>query len=89
MCKGFIFIKKSVYIFMLNLNQVKVNKIYAIEDYQNLSDKILRRLCDLGLTKGEKVCVRRKSLLKKALLIELCGYTLSLKAEIAEGVIVK
>ena len=74
---------------MLNLNQVKVNKIYAIEDYQNLSDKILRRLCDLGLTKGEKVCVRRKSLFKKALLIELCGYTLSLKAEIARGVIVK
>ena len=73
---------------MVFLNQAKLNKSYFISGYHNLSDKILRRLCDLGLTEGEKVNVRARSLFKKALLIEVRCYELSLKAEIAKGVVI-
>lgn len=74
---------------MLSLTQVKLNKKFIICGYQNLTDKILRRICDLGLTEGQSVRVKAKSLLKKALLIEVRGYELTIKADIASGIIVK
>ena len=74
---------------MLNLTQAKKNKSYVVAGFQNVPLKILRRLCDLGLTKGQSVCVVSKSLLKKALLIEVRGYLLSLKSDIAKGVIIE
>ncbi len=74
---------------MLSLTQVKLNKKFCICGYQNLTDKILRRICDLGLTEGQSVRVKAKSLLKKALLIEVRGYELTIKADIASGIIVK
>lgn len=80
---------KTIHYFMLNLCDAKKNKTYVIVDYQNLSTKILRRLCDLGLTRGQTVVVASRSLLKKALLVEVRGYLLSLKADIAKGVKVK
>lgn len=75
--------------FMINLTEAKLNKDYYVSGFSGLPDKIFRRLCDLGLTEGEKVCVRAKSLMKKALLIEVRGYELSLKADIAKGVMLK
>lgn len=74
---------------MLNLCDAKTNKQYVIEGFENLPTNILRRLCDLGLTKGQSVMVSSRSLLKKALLIQVRGYLLSLKADIAKGVKVK
>lgn len=75
---------------MINLSNAKCNKSYVISGYEDfLPTKILRRLCDLGLTAGQTVKVTSKSLLKKALLIEVRGYLLSLKADIAKGVILK
>ena len=74
---------------MTTLAQAKINKFFKISGYQNLPDKILRRLCDLGLTQGQQVCVRARSPLKKALLIEVRGYELSLKSDIAKGVILE
>ncbi len=74
---------------MLDLTQAKLNEKLYICGYQNLSDKILRRLCDLGLTMGQSVRVKAKSLLKKALLIEIRDYELTLKSDIASGIMVK
>lgn len=74
---------------MLDLTQAKLNEKLYICGYQNLSDKILRRLCDLGLTMGQSVRVKAKSLLKKALLIETRDYELTLKSDIASGIMVK
>lgn len=75
---------------MINLSNAKRNKSYVISGYEDsLSIKILRRLCDLGLTVGQTVKVSSRSLLKKALLIEVRGYLLSLKSDIAKGVILK
>ena len=74
---------------MLDLTQAKLNEKLYICGYQNLSDKILRRLCDLGLTMVQSVRVKAKSLLKKALLIETRDYELTLKSDIASGIMVK
>lgn len=72
---------------MQTLCEMKRNKIYTIAGYsKNLPPKIFRRLCDLGLTRGEKVSLEARSLLKKVLLISVRGYLLSLKTDIAKGV---
>lgn len=72
---------------MQTLCDMKKNKTYRIVGYdKNLSPKILRRLCDLGLTVGQSVSLEAKSLLKKALLISVRRYLLSLKSDIAKGV---
>ena len=52
------------------------------------SEKIKRRLLELGFTRGEKVRVVRKSLLGKVRLVEIRGYTLSLRQDITKGIIV-
>lgn len=51
--------------------------------------KIRRRLCDLGFTPGQRVRLVRRSVLGKALLIEIRGYTLSIRSTVAEAVLVK
>lgn len=56
---------------------------------ENAPLKIRRRLCDLGFTPGQKVKLVRKSVLGKALLIEIRGYTLSVRSTVAEVVVVK
>lgn len=72
---------------MFSLCNMKKNKIYHIVGYAaDLPPKILRRLCDLGLTIGQEVSIEAKSLLKKALLLSVRGYLLSLKSDIAKGV---
>ncbi len=75
---------------MENLSNIKKNRTYKIVGYSdNLPIKIVRRLCDLGLTEGESVALGGRSLLKKAMLIKVRGYLLSLKSDIARGVFVQ
>ncbi len=75
---------------MQNLSEAKIGKTYSIVGFDDfLSVKVLRRLCDLGLTKGQKVTVTHRSLLKKAILFEIRGYMLSLKTLLAKGVLVE
>ncbi len=50
--------------------------------------KIRRRLYELGFTKGEKVRVVRLSMLAYAYLIEVRGYTLTLRKDIARYILV-
>ena len=74
---------------MQNLSQAKKGKTYKICGYETfLPLKILRRLNDLGLTKGQQVRLLNCSLLKKALLIEVRGYLLSLQSSVAAGVLI-
>ena len=51
--------------------------------------KTKRRLCELGFTNGQEIKMVRKSLLGKAYLLELRGYTLSLRSDIVKAVLVK
>lgn len=51
--------------------------------------KIKRRLLELGFTSGQKVKVVRKSLLGETYLIELRGYSISMRKELAKYLIVE
>lgn len=75
---------------MGNLTSSKINKTYIIENISELTSlKIKRRLLELGFTKGQKIKLLRKSLLGKAYLIEIRGYTLTLKKQIATFIEIK
>ena len=50
--------------------------------------RVRRRMCELGFIAGQKVRVVRQSLLKQAFLVELRGYTLSLRKSIVERLLV-
>lgn len=73
-----------------NLKQCQFGKNYEIVGLVATAPlKIRRRLCDLGFNAGQKIRLVRKSLLGKAYLVELRGYTLSIRGSVAEAVIVK
>lgn len=74
---------------MNNLANVKLGKNYVIEGISTSSTKNKRRLLELGFTIGQKIKPVRKSLVGKVFLIEIRGYTLSIKRTVAEAVIVK
>lgn len=74
---------------MENLLNGKLGTFYKIHKISySVGDKVKRRLLDLGFTKGEKIRVVGKSLLKKAYLIEIRGYTLTLKKDIVSCILV-
>ncbi len=75
---------------MLTLKNAKFGKTYQIEKIDEKSPiKIKRRLLDLGFTSGQKVRAVRKSLLGKAFLVEIRGYTLSLRSSVAENIFIR
>ena len=75
---------------METLNSIKANLYYRITDFASgENEKIVRRLCDLGLVPGEIVRVTNRSLLKKATLVEVKGYVLTLKSSIANSILVE
>ena len=75
---------------MNNLSACQIGKLYTIDAIgEQLPLKIRRRMYDLGFINGQKIKVVRKSLLKKAILIEIRGYTLSLRSTIAGFIYLK
>lgn len=74
---------------MEKLTSIKKGKYSQIEKISDDAPlRIKRRLLELGFTKGEKARVVRKSLLSHAYLVEIRGYTLSVRKDIAGYVIV-
>lgn len=71
------------------LSSVKLNKPFSISDFSpSLSLNVKRRLFDLGFVKGAKIKVLRKSLLGRAFLVEIRGYCLTIKKDIASCIMV-
>jgi len=69
---------------MTKLIDGKINKLYSIFGIsQNAPHKIKRRILELGFTRGQKIKIIRKSLLGKAYLIELRGFILTIRKDIA------
>ena len=69
---------------MEKLSEIKTGrygKLVKIDEY--LTPNIKRRMLELGLTNGQRVRVTRKSILNKVLLIEIRGYMLSIRKNIA------
>ena len=74
-------------VYYMRLSECKENKYYSIIKIDSLlPEKLRRRLYDLGFLAGQKIRVVNKSLLKKAYMIEIRGYTLSLRNTIVNAV---
>jgi len=52
-------------------------------------DKINQRLLELGFTQGQRVKIVAKSAMKKAVLLEIRGYLLSIRTSMLANVVVK
>ena len=75
---------------MLTLNDAKQGRYYKVAALSQYAEpRIVRRLLDLGFTPNEKVCVMRKSLTKQTLLVQIRGFCLSLRSNIAEAVLIE
>lgn len=69
---------------MEKLINAKINKLHIIKGIsQNAPLKIKRRILELGFTQGQKVKILRKSVLGKAYLIEIRGFVLTIRKDIA------
>jgi len=75
---------------MKSLFECRFNRSYILAGFDDtMPFKTKRRLCELGFTNGQEIKMVRKSLLGKAYLLELRGYTLSLRSDIVKAVLVK
>ena len=64
-------------------------KYTIVKVSDSLSTKNKMRLLELGFLQNRQITLLKKSMLKKTLLIEISGYVLSLRSDIAQGVIIK
>lgn len=72
------------------LSQLKKDKSAVVVGFKDdINPKIKRRLLELGFVNGVCVTLSNVSFLNEVLLIELNGYTLSLRKDIAEEIIIK
>ena len=74
---------------MDNLSDAKCGSLYQIKGIsQTAPIKIKRRILELGFTKGQNVKVAGKSFLGKAYLIEVRGFTLTIRKDIARMILI-
>ena len=65
--------------------KLQINKLYKVLGFHNYQDeKIVRRLLELGFTKGTQFSIAHKSLLGKSVVVELRGYYLTLRTKFLE-----
>lgn len=74
---------------MINLCDCEINKEYKIKEFIEGPFAIKRRLFELGFLTNRKIKVIRKSLIKKTILVEIEGYTLSLRCTVAQIILVE
>lgn len=73
----------------ISLNKCDRNIFYVIEFVECKNIPISRRLIELGFVKGAELKIIQFSALKKTLLVEISGYILSLRANVASFIKVK
>lgn len=75
---------------MDKLTNANIGKFYTVKGFvEGASIKIKRRILELGFTRGQKIKIVRKSLLGKAFLVELRGFTLTIRKDIAGIILVE
>lgn len=74
---------------MINLCDCEINREYTIQAFIEGPFAIKRRLFELGFLTNRKIKVIRKSLIKKTILVEIEGYTLSLRCTVAQIILVE
>ena len=74
---------------MMTLDKGKVGKTLMIDGFLGDIDKTNQRLLELGFTQGQRVKIVAKSAMKKAVLLEIRGYLLSIRTSMLANVVVK
>ncbi|MBR1890641.1 MAG: ferrous iron transport protein A [Clostridia bacterium] len=74
---------------MISLKDAKIKAQYTIEKIDNIDKKINQRLCEMGFVSGQKVRVTNKSIFGGVRLVEIRGYTLSIRTSLLKDVWVK
>lgn len=74
---------------MKNLCEVEVLKEFKIVEIETEQISIKRRLLELGFLPDRCVKVSRKSLSKKTILVEIQGYLLALRCDVAKSIFVE
>ena len=69
------------------LSEVKIGKEVIIHSFKN--DDIFLKLMEMGCVPGEKIKVEKISLFKDPISISVAGYTLSLRLDEAEHILVE
>lgn len=73
----------------MTLNECKKNKQYKISGFDGEIDGVLRRFLELGFAVGQRVKIVSTSLQKKVFLIEIRGYTLSVRTNLLKKIFVE
>ncbi len=72
------------------LSELKTGESANIVGFvENISNKIKRRLLELGFFENVLIKLAHKSFFNEVLLLELNGYTISLRSDIAKNILVK
>jgi ferrous iron transport protein A len=72
---------------MKRLSEIKIGKTVVIHSFEK--DEIFIKLMEMGCVPGEKVKVEQKAPLGDPISISVSGYTLSLRLNEAEKIIVE
>ena len=60
----------------------QINKIYKVVGFESTADeKVLRRLLEFGFTKGTNFLISHKTLLGETVIVEIRGFSLSLRTK--------
>ena len=74
---------------MRRLADATENETCTIVDVENIEDKVNARLCELGLSCGQKIKIVAKSILKKVCLVEVREYCFSIRTSLLKDVLIK
>ena len=69
------------------LSEIKIGKEVVIRAFEN--DDIFLKLMEMGLVPGEKITVDKIAPLKDPISVSVAGYTLSLRLNEAEHILVE
>lgn len=68
----------------MKLNEAKVNKNYVVSKIEIPNKKTYFRILELGLNKNIKISIKKKSMLKKSLLVAFAHSCFTLGMDIAK-----
>ena len=74
---------------MKNLAQAPLKKVVEIENVECENFKLKRRLFELGFLKGQKIKVERMSALGKTVMVVFRGFTLTMRKDILQYIMIK
>ena len=72
----------------MKLSDVEINKKCVIKSVGVSDEKIRTRLMELGMVAGYEVCVKKRSVLNKTLLVVFNSMCFTIKSNLAKEIVV-